>query len=130
VDNRDLKYHYLGDFDRDMLSLIKSVKHFEQTPVIKLWDKDDDQILAYMRCNLLFVFNFSPNRSFEGYGFLAPEGKYKIVLNTDSPHYGGNGTVDESVEHFTLPDPLYAGDNKGWLRLYIPARIGMVLRRE
>jgi 1,4-alpha-glucan branching enzyme len=130
VDNHELKYHYLGDFDRDMLSLIKSVRKFEQTPVFKLWDKDDDQILAYMRGDLLFVFNFSPSRSYEGYGFLAPEGKYRVVLNTDSPQYGGNGSVDESVEHLTQPDPLYAGDNKGRLRLYIPARLAMVLRKE
>ncbi|GAB6011918.1 alpha amylase C-terminal domain-containing protein [Viscerimonas tarda] len=128
VDNHDLKYHYLGDFDRDMLALIKTVPHFEQTPVVKLWDKDDDQVLAYMRKGLLFVFNFNPHKSFTGYGFLAPEGEYQIVLNTDSLIYGGNGIIDESAPHFTQPDPLYQPDKKGWLKLYIPARSAIVLR--
>lgn len=129
VDNKDLKYHYLGDFDKDMISLIKTVKHFEATPIIKLWDKDDDQILAYMRNDLLFVFNFSPSKSFTDYGFLAPEGRYEVVLNTDAIIYGGNGIIDESVTHFTQSDPLYSKDKKGWLLLYIPARSGMVLKK-
>jgi 1,4-alpha-glucan branching enzyme len=34
------------------------------------------------------------------------------------------------VVHFTMPDPLYEKDNKGWLKLYIPARSAVVLRLE
>ncbi len=49
VDNMDLKYHFLGDFDREMLELIRSVKNFQSTPIQKVWDNDEDQILAYMR---------------------------------------------------------------------------------
>ena len=48
VDNMDLKYHFLGDFDREMLELIRSVKNFQSTPIQKVWDNDEDQILAYM----------------------------------------------------------------------------------
>jgi len=130
VDNKELKYHYLGDFDKAMLSVIKNEEHFEQTPIVKLWDKDEDQVLAYMRNDLIFVFNFNPSKSFNDYGFLAPEGKYKVILNTDNPAFGGNGATDDSIEHFTMPDQLYAKDKKGWLKLYIPAHIAMVLKRE
>ena len=49
------------------------------------------------------------------------------MLNTDDPLYGGNGLTDDSVEHFTQPDPLYAPDGKGWLKLYLPARTAAVL---
>lgn len=129
ADNKDLKYHYLGDFDKAMLALITSVKKFEKTEIIKLWDKDEDQILAFMREDLLFVFNFNPDKSFSDYGFLAPEGKYKVVLNSDSLDFGGNGLMDDKVEHFTIHDGLYAKDNKGWLKLYIPARTAFVLRK-
>jgi 1,4-alpha-glucan branching enzyme len=83
-----------------------------------------------MRGDLLFVFSFNPNQSFFDYGFLAPEGKYKVVLNTDSHLYGGNDLMDESVEHFTVHDELYAKDGKGWLKLYIPARTAFVLKKE
>ena len=55
------------------------------------------------------------------------EGSYRVVLNTDSSAFGGNDLTDDSVEHFTMSDKLYARQHKGWLQLYIPARTAMVL---
>lgn len=129
VDNMDLKYHYLGDFDREMVELIRSVKNFQETPIQKVWDNDGDQILAYMRKDLVFVFNFSPNKSFTDYGFLTPKGEYEVVLNTDDPKFGGFGLNDDTVHHFTQFDPLYKKEKKEWLKLYVPARSAMVLRK-
>ena len=130
VDNKELGYHYLGDFDKKMLEVIKSEPHFNDTPLKEIWHNDTDQILAFSRNQLIFVFNFSPTRSFSDYGFLVPNGTYNVVLNTDSWEYGGFGFVDESVKHITLADPLYEKDGKGWLKLYIPARSALVLRKK
>ncbi|MDR1526724.1 MAG: alpha amylase C-terminal domain-containing protein [Dysgonamonadaceae bacterium] len=130
VDNPDLKYKYLGDFDKAMIHLIGGIRNFQATPVQKIWDSDGDQVLAFRREDYLFIFNFNPLQSFTGYGFLAPPGKYQVVLNTDSPVFGGFGLTDDSVTHFTIPDPLYAKDNKAWLRLYLPARTGMVVKKS
>ena len=130
VDNHELCYHYLGDFDEAMLKVIKTVKNFQKTPVVEVWHNDGDQILAFSRGDLLFVFNFSPNRSYTDYGFIVPQGSYDVVLNTDSKLYGGNDLADDSVRHFTNYDPLYERDGKGWLKLYIPARSAVVLRKN
>ncbi len=129
VDNPDLKYRYLGDFDREMVALIRSVRNFQDTPIRKVWDNDGDQILAYMRKDLIFVFNFNPNKSFTGYGFLTPKGEYEVVLNTDDPKFGGFGLNNDSIRHFTQFDPLYKKEKKEWLKLYVPARSAMVLRK-
>lgn len=129
ADNPDLKYRYLNEFDAEMMKVIKSIRKFQTTSIHKVWDNDQDQILAYMRADLLFVFNFSPDKSFADYGFLTPPGKYKVLLNTDSVKYGGNGLSDDSIEHFTSFDPLYKSENKGWLKLYIPARSAVVLKK-
>ncbi len=129
ADDKNLKYHYLGDFDKDMIELIKSVTDFQDTSIIKLWDKDDDNVLAYMRNDLLFIFNFNPHKSYSDYGILAPEGEYKMALNTDSLEYGGYGNIDETIHHFTLPDQLYSKYNKGWLKTYLPARTAFVLKK-
>jgi len=129
LDNHELCYHYLGDFDRDMLSVLKSEKNIQKLPVQEIWHHDGDQILAYTRGNLLFVFNFNPSQSFTDYGFIVPQGSYDIVLNTDNKDYGGNNLNDDSVRHFTNYDPIYEKDNKGWLKLYVPARSAMVLRK-
>lgn len=129
VNDHNLKYHCLGDFDRAMLDVIKNVEKFEDTPIIKLWEKDDDQILAYMRDELVFIFNFHPANSYADYGILTTEGKYETVLDSDNLDYGGNGMVDDTVPHFTQYDPIYHKENKGWLKIYIPARSAIVLRK-
>jgi len=129
ADNENLKYRFLNDFDIEMLNVVKKVDQFQATEIRKIWDNDADQILAYMRADLLFVFNFNPVRSFTDYGFLVPPGKYEVVLNSDAIRFGGNGLSDDSIHHFTLHDPLYEQENKGWLKLYIPARSAVVLRR-
>ncbi len=129
VDNHDLCYHYLGDFDKAMLEVLKSVPAIEKLPVQEVWHNDGDQILAYSRGELIFVFNFSPARSYVGYGFMVPEGSYRVVLNTDDVAYGGNGLADDSIEHLTNFDPLLQRDGKGWLQLYLPARSAVVLRK-
>ena len=128
VDNQELCYHWLGDFDREMLHVIKSEKDFNLTEVVEIWHNDGDQILAFMRGDLVFVFNFSPTRSYADYGFLVPKGAYRVVLNTDAREFGGHGFADDSMTHFTNFDPLYAADGKEWLKLYVPARSAVALR--
>ena len=129
VDNHELCYHWLGDFDRKMLEVIKSEPRFISTAVTEIWHNDSDQVLAFRRGTLLFVFNFSPSRSFTDYGLLVPTGAYEVVLNTDAKEFGGNGLNDDSITHFTAYDPLYVTDHKEWLKLYIPARSAMVLKK-
>lgn len=130
VDNQDLDYHFLSDFDEAMLEVIKSEKKFNLTPVQEIWHNDGDQILAFERGALLFVFNFSPTKSYADYGFLVKKGEYHVVLNTDAKAFGGNGLADDGVIHFTNFDPLYEKDGKEWLKLYVPARSAVVLRKK
>ena len=127
VDNKELLFHYLGDFDRDMLNVLKKNKRLLQTKIKEVWHDDNDQVLAYSRGKHLYVFNFNPTKSFEGYGFRMPEGKYKVILNTDAKKYGGFGFSDDEVEHLTNYDPILNQQHKGWLQLYLPARTAMVL---
>ena len=130
VDNDDLDYHYLGNFDMEMLKTLKSERNFQNTKLQEIWHNDDDQILAYMRGDLLFVFNFNPTRSFTDYGFLVPTGSYDVVLNTDDKRFGGFGFTDDTVTHLTNYDRLYVEQRKEWLKLYIPARSAVVLRKN
>lgn len=128
VDRKELKYEYLNNFDNAMIELIGGVYNFQALPVVKLWEKDDDQILAYGRGDLIFVFNFNPARSFSDYGILTPPGEYEVVLSSDDARFGGYGNVDDSVHHLTQNDPLYSPHGVEWLRLYLPARSAQVLR--
>ncbi len=129
VDNTNFYYHELGDFDKAMLHLIGSVENYNLLPVVNIWDKEGDQVVAYMRGDLLFVFNFNGQQSFPDYGMLAPEGSYRVVLNTDAKKFAGFGLSDDSLEHFTQEDELYKDEHKGWLKLYLPARSAVVLKK-
>ena len=129
IDNKMLAYSWLGDFDRALMKLIGSVKDYQKKDVVEYWHNDGDQVLAYGRGDLVFVFNFNPTCSFSDYGFLVPRGSYKTVLDSDSIEFGGYGRIDDKLEHFTLMDPLYKKVRKEWLKLYLPARSAIVLKK-
>ena len=130
VDNPNYNYTLLGEFDKAMIELVGDVRNFQNRPVQEVWHNDGDQVLAFSRKDLIFVFNFSHNRSFTDYGLLVPEGSYNIVLNTDAERFGGNALVDEKQTHFTQYDRLHARRKKGWLMLYLPARTALVLKKN
>jgi 1,4-alpha-glucan branching enzyme len=103
VDDDLLKYHFLGDFDRDMITMIRTNKLYDHVYCNLLADNQPDQVLAFERGGFLFVFNFNPGRSFTDYGINTGPGRFKIILNTDNPAYGGNGNVDESLIYRANP---------------------------
>ena len=128
ADNENLNYHYLSDFNEAMLQLVRSYPNFQDFKINQIWHDDADQVLAFERNGLLFVFNFSPTSSFTDYGLLVKPGKYAVQLNTDTKAFGGFGFVDDSIEHFTQGDPLYKKEKKEWLKLYLPARSALILK--
>ena len=129
VDNHDLCFHYLNDFDAAMLRVLKKQKQLQKQPVVEIWHDDGDQVLAFQRGELLFFFNFSPTKSYCGYGFMVKNGSYEYLLNTDDVAFGGYGFNDDQVIHYTNYDDRLARDDKGWLKLYLPARTACVLRQ-
>ena len=137
VDNQNYFFADLNRFDAAMIHLLRDNlkpvhdKYGVHLPFDeKLWDNEGDQVVAYRRGNLVFIFNWSGNNSYTDYGILTREGKYRVVLNTDAKEFGGFGLSDDSVEHFTQPDPLYKKHHKGWLKMYLPARSAVVLEME
>lgn len=121
LDNEDLKYLFLNQFDQEMIHFVEQNNILEHpaTPYIQNFDQ---QLLIFNRNNAIFVFNFSPINSYTDYEVYAPKGTYKMALNSDSIACGGFGNIDETVEYKTF--------QKGGvphLRLYIPARTCFVL---
>ncbi|MCQ2057613.1 MAG: alpha amylase C-terminal domain-containing protein, partial [Bacteroidaceae bacterium] len=129
IDNSQLAYDWLGTFDRDMLEMLSSARGFLKTDVTEYWHNDSDQVLAFGRGDKVFVFNFSPDRSYSDYGILVPQGRYRTVLDSDSIKYGGYGRPDDGIEHSTLADLQYRKCRKGWLMLYLPSRTALVMEK-
>lgn len=96
--NRDLKYHYLSDFERDMLALVTDHKIMQAMNAKQVNMDSQNQVIIFERNNLFFVFNFSPTNSIPDYRFRVSEpSKYKIIFNSDDVKYGGFGRIDDSI---------------------------------
>lgn len=119
ADNPKLKYHWLGEFDKEMIGLLRTRPTDMSQPVSWTTVNDGDQIMSFMRGNLLFVFNLSPDRSYENYGLYAPQGEYMLLLSSDDERFGGFDRIDLSVIHHT-------DNSERPLKLYIPARTASV----
>jgi hypothetical protein len=122
ADDDALKYKYLNTFDAAMIHFVEKHKILDAPSHVIVQD-NDTQILAYLRNDALFVFNLSPSNSYTGYELYAPEGEYKMVLNSDSKAFGGFGNIDETVVYKT-----FQKNGAPHLRLYLPARAGIVLK--
>ncbi len=123
----ELKFHWLYDFDKEMINLINKNKLLTVPSVDLVLENKPDKVLAFHRGLFLFVFNFNPTQSFTDYGIPLGAGKYKVVLNTDSGRFGGNDLVDEQISYYTLPSAGITSQH--YLKLYLPARTALVLKK-
>jgi 1,4-alpha-glucan branching enzyme len=88
---------------------------------------DFDQVLAFVREPYLFVFNLNPVKSFTNYGIASDPAEYRIVLNTDNPLFEGFGRIDEKMDY--PAEPLGKLGSEFQIRLYLPSRVGLALRK-
>ena len=117
--NPDLKYQYLGAFDRDMVECVKQRHVLQQNMPDLRTVHDDDHVLAFERGGLLFLFNFHPWKSFDGYPVaVGHPTDYEVLLSTDDFCYGGHGRV---------PRLRYPTSDLR-LRIYLPSRTAIVLK--
>jgi 1,4-alpha-glucan branching enzyme len=127
AENPELKYHWLYDFDKEMIRFISEHKLLTIPAVDFVMENKPDQVLAYHRGLFLFVFNFNPTQSFTDYGIPLGPGKYQVILNTDSGRFGGHNRVDEDIPYYTLPSGGLTSQH--YLKLYLPARTAMVFKK-
>lgn len=127
-DDPALKFRFLGRFDKDMIALARRFRLLGDPSPYLIREHDDDNVLVFGRARLIFAFNFHPDKSHTHYGFTAPAGQYRLVMNSDDELYGGHGRLAPQQAHETV----------GWvssravsaeLRLYLPTRTVLVLER-
>jgi 1,4-alpha-glucan branching enzyme len=128
VDDDNLKYRFLANFDRDMILLAKRFKLLESSGPHLLYEHSDDKVIVFRRAELVFVFNFHPACSYTDYRFEAAPGKYQMFFNSDAAEYGGHSRLIPDQYHLTLHDPLKQ-QNRNMLSLYIPNRTALVLQQ-
>ena len=124
-DDPNLRFRALADFDAAMLRAAAA----DGAPV-RLAANEPDKVLAFLRGELIFVFNFNPTRSYEGYGVtVPPASSWRHLLDTDEPRFGGQGRI----RHGAVYEPALVracGEIVQQIRLYLPARTALVLKRD
>ncbi len=121
VDDTTLRYQHLNQFDKKLVSLTKRRGIFNHTPT-PLFIDEQAQVLVYQRGNLIFVVNFNPAQSFEGYFIPVSKGrKYKIILSSDNQEFGGFERVNTQMTY-----PVNKVDNSTMgFQTYLPARTAL-----
>ncbi len=126
VDNDNLRYCELNDFDKDMIKLLKSNGILDLTAKNK-WTHQDDKVIIYTKGDFVFAFNFHPTKSFDGY-FIPVDnvGTYKPVLSSDDGKYGGYSRIDTNFRYKT-----YERADNGFIgfNCYLPNRAAVVFKR-
>jgi 1,4-alpha-glucan branching enzyme len=119
-----LKYHWLSDFDRAMLQLMKNYQIMQALPPWLLKADEACKTIVFERNHLVFVFNWHPSDSIPDYEIpLKQTGDYELILSTDDPLFGGFGRMDKSIRY-----PSYTRDEQAFMKIYNTNRTAMVFK--
>lgn len=122
ADNENLKYKYLYQFEKEMISAFREYNILPSLPARQINMDEENKVIIYERNNLLFAFNFHNDRSVSDYKFNAlGKGSYKIVLSTDDANVGGFSRIDTSLEYHTLEHDQ--------LSIYLPSRTALIMKK-
>ncbi len=124
VDDKTLKYEYLGEFDRALIDLVDDRDVFDFKP--KPLNIDEQrQVMVYERGGLLFLANFSPNGHYTDFRVETGKyGKYKAVLSTDESRFGGYDRISMDYVYKTEKE-----NGRHGFYIYLPARTAVCLKR-
>jgi len=137
VDDPNLRYHQLNNFDIALMDLDKKYKLLVNQHQFITLAHESDKVIVFEKGDLLFIFNFHPTKvffitltnikkSYEHYRVGTKwASDHRVVLNTDRWSFGGRDRIKEDMNFPYI--------NDGWcnrphsIKLYIPARSAIVL---
>jgi len=126
VDNPNLKYSWLNEFDRAMIAFSKQFGVIDDPKAYNMWTHQHDEVLVYEKAGMTFAFNFNPIRSFNGYFVpVGNPGRYQAVFSTDEGRFGGQDRVAKDVIYNTVELP----DGRFGFLVYLPSRTASVFRK-
>jgi len=123
ADNKELKYQYLGNWDKAMIECIDNNKLLSASKATQLHMDAENKVIIFEKNQFVFIFNFSPTNSIFNYQFKAPKkGTYRILLDSDKKSFGGFDRVDESID--------YPTDQNQLISIYLTNRTALILSKK
>lgn len=126
ADNDLLKYDWLLKWDGKMLDQITKNKQLGND-IFRLWLDNDRKVIAYRNKDIVYIFNFHPQNSYDSFQVpIHDKGKFKVILDTDDEEFGGLGRISKDVvyESKNLENTDYDG-----IEIYIPSRTALALKK-
>lgn len=106
TDQGHLRYSQLAAFEQAMWK-VDDTHRFISADHQNAYADNARQVLVAERGPLVWVFNFSPTETYEGFKVGVGEGgKYRVVLDSDDRAFGGEGRVGHDTDHFSQPEGI------------------------
>ena len=127
ADDVTLKYRFLLEFDKQMISFLKENELFSQQPCEAFID-NDRKVIAFKRGRAVIVLNFHPWKSYDGYILPIKKGagEYTVSMSSDEERFGGYGRVSMTN--------VYNVSSRGRLankmRIYLPSLSAICLIKK
>lgn len=125
VDDKNLKFHWLADFDKEMLKFIKENNILTANPAWLMNADEENKTIVFERNNLIFVFNWG-TKSIPDYKInVKNTGDYEIIFSTDESRFGGYDNIDRNVVF-----PSEQSESQVFMRIYNVSRTATVYRNK
>lgn len=125
-----LRYKFFQNFDELMNALENRFKWLSSWHQYVTLKHSDDKVIVFERGDLLFVFNFHPCNSYDGYqlGCCWNE-PMRTILDTDEGRFGGHQRLEYG--HGNPFPPMHGAHSRNHsVKMYLPARTAQVLVRD
>jgi 1,4-alpha-glucan branching enzyme len=88
--DKNLRYGQLAEFDKEMNRLEVMFKSMIKPHQFVSKSNEEDKVIVYEKGDLIFVYNFNPNKSFENYPIgTFWQSDHFIVMESDEERFGG-----------------------------------------
>lgn len=122
VDNKELKYQFLNNFDKAMHKLDQERGLLMSMNADLLMVNEEKKLLVFERNRLIFGFNFHQSNSYENLQIPVKETlKHRLILDTDKKMFGGFGRIKPKQ----VFEPF---DHR--VSVYLPSRTAMVFKPD
>ena len=123
VDDENLKFGWLNEFDKEMLKFIKENNVMDSEPAWLMNADEEHKTIVFERNNLIFVFNWG-SESIPDYEInVKNTGDYEIVFSSDDKEFGGFENIDKKIVF-----PSEARDGQVFMKIYNVSRTAVVYK--
>ena len=123
VDDENLKFGWLNEFDKEMLKFIKENDIMNAEPAWLMNADEEHKTIVFERNNLMFVFNWG-SESIPDYEInVKNTGDYEIIFSSDDKDFGGFENIDKKVVF-----PSEARDGQVFMKIYNVSRTAVVYK--